>query len=215
MFVWNFSVIKHMAFNKCELGWNRQPIIHGFTLHDQCTRHHVFTSVVCMHACMHAWASCQICKIAVAHALGMPGTFSPIPLVSDPDMHHGTCGTHVPWCTPRSLTTGFLWSLWRGKCSRHSRRMRNWQYNVTGKRSIHACVYVCKNGWEDRVGRRHYHTLSCAYQWCSGHPCVQHMWNPQVKGQVTETHRLKIKPLWHSFVSPNVWYHNGATIGLQ
>ena len=33
------------------------------------------------------WASCQIRKIAGAHAPGMPGTFSPSPQVSDPDMH--------------------------------------------------------------------------------------------------------------------------------
>ena len=26
------------------------------------------------------------------------------PLVSDPDMHHGTCATHVPWCMSGSLT---------------------------------------------------------------------------------------------------------------
>ena len=26
------------------------------------------------------------------------------PLVSDPDMHHGTCVTHVPWCVSKSLT---------------------------------------------------------------------------------------------------------------
>ena len=37
------------------------------------------------------WASCQIAKIACAHAPGMPGTFSPTPRVRDPDMHHGTC----------------------------------------------------------------------------------------------------------------------------
>ena len=35
-------------------------------------------------------------KLRVAHAPGMPGTFSPPPRVSDPDMHHGTCVTHVP-----------------------------------------------------------------------------------------------------------------------
>ena len=28
------------------------------------------------------------------------------PLVSDPDMHHGTCVTHVPSCIPGSLTRG-------------------------------------------------------------------------------------------------------------
>ena len=56
--------------------------------------------------------------------------------VSDPDMHHGTCVTHVPWCMPGLLTSGFLWSWWRGKRSRHSRRMRNPQFRVSGKRPI-------------------------------------------------------------------------------
>ena len=54
-----------------------------------------------------------------------PGTFSPPPRVSDLDKHHGTCVTHVPWCMPGSLTSGFLCSRWRGKRSQHSRRMRN------------------------------------------------------------------------------------------
>ena len=61
------------------------------------------------------WASCQIRKIEGAHAPGMPGTFSPSPHVSDPDMHHGTCVTHVPWCMPGSLTSGFIWNWRRGK----------------------------------------------------------------------------------------------------
>ena len=51
----------------------------------------------------------------VAHAPGMPGTFSPPPRVSDPDMHHGTSVTHVPRWMPRSLTSGFLWSRRRRK----------------------------------------------------------------------------------------------------
>ena len=52
-------------------------------------------------------------------APGMPGTFFPPPQVSDSDMHHGTCVAHVPWCMPGSLTSGFLWSRWRGICSRN------------------------------------------------------------------------------------------------
>ena len=63
----------------------------------------------------YPWASCQIRKIAGAHAPGMPGTFSPSPQVSDPDMHHGTCVTHVPWCMPGSLTSGFIWNRRRGE----------------------------------------------------------------------------------------------------
>ena len=58
------------------------------------------------------------------------------PRVSDPNMHHGTRVTHVPWCMPGSLTSGPLWSWWRGKRSRHSWRMRNPQFYVSGKRPI-------------------------------------------------------------------------------
>ena len=79
-------------------------------------------------------------KLWVAHAPGMPGTFSPPPPVSDPDMHHGTCLLHVPWCTPGSLTSGLLWNRWEGKRSRHSRRMRNPQCYVSGKRPM-----ICAN----------------------------------------------------------------------
>ena len=82
------------------------------------------------------WASYQIRKIACCACAGMPGTFSPPPRVSDPDMHHDTCVTHVSWCMPGSLTSGFLWSRWRGNRSRHSRRMRKLQFCVSGKRPI-------------------------------------------------------------------------------
>ena len=71
-------------------------------------------------------------KLRVAHAPGLPGTFSPPPRVSDPDMYHGTCMTHVPWCMLGSLTSGFLWSRWQGKRSRHSRCMHNSQFCVSG-----------------------------------------------------------------------------------
>ena len=56
--------------------------------------------------------------------------------ISDPDMHHGTCTPHIPWCMPESLPGGFLWSRWRGKRYWHSRRMRSAQCYVSGKMSI-------------------------------------------------------------------------------
>ena len=89
-----------------------------------------------VHNVHHMGPLTRYVKLRVAHAPGMPGTFSPQSRVSDPDMHHGTCVTHVPWCMPGSLTCGFLWSRWRGKRSRHSRRMRNPQFYVSGKRPI-------------------------------------------------------------------------------
>ena len=84
-------------------------------------------------------------KLRVAHAPGMPGTFSPPPRDSDPDLHHGTCVTHVPCCRPGSLTSGFLWSQWRGKRSRHSWRMCNSQFYVSGKRSMEGMAMVSSN----------------------------------------------------------------------
>ena len=75
-------------------------------------------------------------KLRVAHAPGMPGTFSPPLRAGDPAMHHGTCVTHVPRCMAGSLTSGFLSSRWRGKRSRHSRRMRNPQFYVSGTRPM-------------------------------------------------------------------------------
>ena len=75
-------------------------------------------------------------RLRVALASGMPGKFSPPPRKSDLDMHHGTCVTHVPWCISGSLSSGFLWSRWRVRRSRHSRRMRNPQFYVSGKRPM-------------------------------------------------------------------------------
>ena len=75
-------------------------------------------------------------KLQVAHASGMQGTFSLPPRDSDPDMHHGTCVTRVPWCLPGSQTGGFLWSRKWGKRSQHSRRMRNQQFYVSDKRPV-------------------------------------------------------------------------------
>ena len=80
-------------------------------------------------------------KLRVVHALGMPRTFS-LPLwVSNPNMHHGTCVMHVPCCMLGSLTSGFLWSQWQGKRSRHSRRMRN-----------HNFTYLVRGPYPDNQG---------------------------------------------------------------
>ena len=50
-------------------------------------------------------------KLWVAHAPGIPGTFSRHrprrkTLISDSDIYHGTCVTHVPWWMSESLTRG-------------------------------------------------------------------------------------------------------------
>ena len=72
-------------------------------------------------------------KLRVVHAPGMQSKFVPPPRVSDPDMHHGTCVMHLAGCMSGSLTSGFLWSWWWGKRSRHFQRMRNPQLCVSCK----------------------------------------------------------------------------------
>ena len=62
--------------------------------------------------------------------------------------------THVPSYVPGSLTSGFLRSQWRGKRSRHSQRMRNPQFYVSGKRPIVAAdtwVQYIMDGWDRRI----------------------------------------------------------------
>ena len=72
-------------------------------------------------------------KLRVVHASEMLGTFSPPSRISDPDMHHDM---HVPWCMPGLLTSSFLWSRWRAKRSRHSRRLCNAELYVSGNRPV-------------------------------------------------------------------------------
>ena len=71
-------------------------------------------------------------KLRIAHAPGMPATFSP-PSTSKESaskrsrhMRHARAVMHVGIANPR----------WRGNGSRHSRRMRNPQFYVSGKRPM-------------------------------------------------------------------------------
>ena len=79
------------------------------------------------------------------------------PRVRDPDVHHGTCVTHVPWCMSGSRTSGFLWSRRWGKFSRHSRRMRNPRFYVFGKRPIHYhhCANFIWRHWTSKMPVRY------------------------------------------------------------
>ena len=68
--------------------------------------------VLVYHCDVITWASCQIRKIAGCTCTGCAGNVFPRGwlqrelLVSDPNMHHGTCVTHVPWCMSGSLNCG-------------------------------------------------------------------------------------------------------------
>ena len=55
-------------------------------------------------------------------------------------LQHVSCRHYCNTCngkiTPGSLTSGFLWNRWPGKCSGHSWRMRNPQFYASVKRPI-------------------------------------------------------------------------------
>ena len=97
-------------------------------------------------------------KLRVAHAAGMHFNVSPPPRVSDPDMHHGTCVTHVPWCMRGSLYSGFVLSWWRGKRSRHSRRMHNLPAILRIWQEAHACP---TSYWDPGYVRWWRHIIMC------------------------------------------------------
>ena len=65
-------------------------------------------------------------KLAGYACAGHAGDVFPAPRVGDPDMHHGTCVTHLSWYMPGSLTSGFLWSRWRRNKFPLKRKLVSW-----------------------------------------------------------------------------------------
>ena len=58
------------------------------------------------HQLLQQWAPYQIRNIANCACTWNTGNVFPATAVSDPDIHHGTCVTHVPRCMPGPLTNG-------------------------------------------------------------------------------------------------------------
>ena len=78
------------------------------------------------------------------------------PLVSDPSMHHGTC------VYARAVMHAGIANLrWWGKRSRHSRRLRNPQFYVSGKRPMIPMCTVSNVLWMPvPCGHIWYHNLN-------------------------------------------------------
>ena len=131
--MFSFMYIIHFSINFRKI----LPLLFFWLLSKQDVR------FITIYATCQGWASCQIRKFAGYTCAGNAGNvyFLDVPRVSDPDMHHGT---HVPWCKPVSLTSGFLWSRWRAKCFWHSQRMRNPQCYEFGKRPMIRCLLWIK-----------------------------------------------------------------------
>ena len=82
-------------------------------------------------------------KLRVVYAPGVQGTFSSPLRASDPDIHHGTCLTYVPWCMVGWLTSGFLWIGGvkngpgiPGACATH-----NFTYLVRGQYNVYHQIW--------------------------------------------------------------------------
>ena len=90
----------------------------------------IFTIVV------HSWHGrlARYVKLWVAHAPGMPGTLFPRP-TSKGNVRDARAMMHV----------GIAKLRWRGKRSRHSRRMRNPLFYVYGKRPM--TYYIISSRW--------------------------------------------------------------------
>ena len=85
---------------------------------------------------VHNGSLTRYAQVRVAHAPGMPGTFSSSPRVNDPDIHHGTCVIHMPWCMSRCTIRNFAY-LVRGPWN------SNEEVTLTGH-AFHecwACIY--------------------------------------------------------------------------
>ena len=75
-------------------------------------------------------------KLWEAHVPGMPGTFSPPPTSKETASKRSR---HAWWhvrCARAVMDVGIANLRWWGKRSRHSRRMRNPQFYVSGKRPM-------------------------------------------------------------------------------
>ena len=105
-------------------------------------------------------------KLQVAHAPGMSATY---PMHGGQPSRHAS--THVPWCMPGSLTSGFLWSRWRGNvpgipgaCATH-----NLTYLVIGT----MCLYFIILHSNNASARPKYHFVNK----CSWHQCKMRLYH--------------------------------------
>ena len=87
-------------------------------------------------------------KFRVAYA-GNTGNVFPASAGKQSRHASRTCVTHVPWYTPGSLTSGFLWNRWRGKRSRLEKGSRKYlthpQIFSDGENINKETKYFCRN----------------------------------------------------------------------
>ena len=109
---------------------------------------------------------------------------------------------------PGSLTSSFPWSRWRGKRSQHSRRMRNPQFCVSGKKPINYDVNRLSAGWS--LLHWLWVTALCdiyvIYEWC-----MSHLHQSGLDSNTTNPPRRKLPTIWRP-ADPSGTLFNGCSV---
>ena len=138
---------EHSTYNKIA-GWKSHPRYDKYSIKYVQDFFFVFVVVSPIFSCFFwsihpyssSWASCQIRNIVGCACAGDAGNVFPATdfkgnrLLAIP-----ACITARAWRTCRDACRDRLPEVARGKRSRHSRRMRNPKFNVSGKRPIAWC----------------------------------------------------------------------------
>ena len=111
-----------------------------------------------MFLCSFNWPLTRYVKLRVAHAPGIPGAFSPPPTSKETANLSRHASRHVRH--PRAVMhAGIANPRWRGKRSRQSRRMRNPQLYVSGKRPMIRTAVLHVYVWVFMETRQHVNKL--------------------------------------------------------
>ena len=84
-------------------------------------------------------------KLRVAHAPGIPRTFSPPPISKESARQRSRHASRYVRHARAVMHAGVANPWWRGKHSRHTRRMRNPQFHVFGKRPMVRSIRLTVN----------------------------------------------------------------------
>ena len=108
----------------------------------------------------------------------MPGTLFPSP--RDPDMHHGTWVTHVPWCMPGSLTGYSAWKLMSAENWTQKDRGKNWIWGQKDRFLLKLVVFVPQKIALLLVDEKITPKRSCSIlpKWKKGVKTAAHMYHP-------------------------------------
>ena len=107
----------------------------------------------------------------VAHAPGMPGTFSPPPTSKELASYRSRHASRHVRGARAVMHVGIDNPRWRGKRSRHSRRMRNPKFCVSGKRPMGHALTTPLTTSSSLVISNNHTSISCI----SHH--ITHGWN--------------------------------------